>query len=87
MNRNLNNIYYAYDSWRQIRDVRCVVTRAHMGSGTFANKTFANRTFANGETPGGVLAKVRWTLPVVTKQYEYRIYVRAHVNVIGIGIS
>jgi hypothetical protein len=40
-----------------------------------------------GETPGGVLAKVRWTLPVVTKQYQYRIYVRAHVNVIGIGIS
>jgi hypothetical protein len=33
------------------------------------------------------LAKVRWTLPVVTKQYQYRIYVRAHVNVIGIGIS
>jgi hypothetical protein len=58
-----------------------------MGSGTFANKTFANRTFANVETPGGVLAKVRWTLPVVTKQYQYRIYVRAHVNVIGIGIS
>ncbi len=40
-----------------------------------------------GETPGGVLAKVRCTLPVVTKQYQYRIYVRAHVNVIGIGIS
>jgi hypothetical protein len=33
------------------------------------------------------LAKVRWTLSVVTKQYQYRIYVRAHVNVIGIGIS
>jgi hypothetical protein len=33
------------------------------------------------------LPKVRWTLSVVTKQYQYRIYVRAHVNVIGIGIS
>ncbi len=40
-----------------------------------------------GEIPGDMLAKVRWTLPVVTKQYQCRIYVRAHVNVIGIGIS
>jgi hypothetical protein len=31
------------------------------GFPNFANKTFANWTFANGESPQGVLARVRWT--------------------------
>jgi hypothetical protein len=64
-------------------------TTEHMkpGGGTFANWRNSGRYIGESTVDFRQLAKVRWTLPVVTKQYQYRIYVRAHVNVIGIGIS
>ena len=36
-------------------------TEDSLGGVMFANKTFTNKTFANGESPAGILAKVRWS--------------------------